>query len=105
VPVIVVFTKMDRLRFREQKRLTKQHIGLGMDTNEAKARAKVECIGAADAAYEESCVKVLQSDLVPRAWKHHCAVSYKRESMPRLCLCVNSDYPFVLNQTLNLLLS
>ncbi|KAE9410719.1 hypothetical protein BT96DRAFT_912200 [Gymnopus androsaceus JB14] len=67
VPVIVVFTKMDRLQFREQKRIKKSYVDSGMDSKAATAKAKVDC----------SCVKVLESSLVPKAWTKYCAVSNK----------------------------
>ncbi|EKM49677.1 uncharacterized protein PHACADRAFT_265240 [Phanerochaete carnosa HHB-10118-sp] len=77
VPVIVVFTKIDRLEFREQKRLKSEHIQSGMDKASATAKAKQDCIAAGVKEYEKSCVGVLKSDLVPNAWTHYCAVSYK----------------------------
>lgn len=77
VPVIVVFTKLDRLEYREQKRLRAEYIKAGMDKKDASAKAKTDSIGAAMKEYEKSCVNVLKSDLVPDAWAHYCAVSNK----------------------------
>lgn len=77
VPVIVVFTKMDRLQFREQKRIKKSYVDSGMDSKAATAKAKVDCVAAAISEYEQSCVKVLESSLVPKAWTKYCAVSNK----------------------------
>ncbi|KIM75259.1 hypothetical protein PILCRDRAFT_684233 [Piloderma croceum F 1598] len=77
VPVIVVFTKIDRLQFREQKRLKKIYIDRGMEAKPALAQAKTDCATEAAAAYQKSCVDVLQSDLIPAAWMKHCAVSNK----------------------------
>lgn len=79
VPVIVVFTKLDRLEFREQKRIKKMYVEQGMDGKSASILAKNEAAAAAASAYETTCVKVLESDLVPRAWTSHCSVSNKRE--------------------------
>lgn len=79
VPVIVVFTKLDRLEFREQKRIQKMYVKQGMDGKSASIQAKKEAAAAATLAYETSCVEVLESDLVPRAWSLHCSVSNKRE--------------------------
>ena len=80
---MIVFTKVDRLEFREQKRLKAEYIKAGMDKAMAAAKAKEESIEAAQEAYEESCVSVLKSKLVPPAWTHYCAVSYKRENLPK----------------------
>jgi hypothetical protein len=79
VPVIVAFTKVDRLEFKEQKRIKRQYLDQGMPSKEALQRAKAECIAAAAEEYEKCCVAVLQSDLVPPAWTRYCAVSNKRE--------------------------
>lgn len=68
---------MDRLRFREQKRIKKDHVAKGMDPKEATAQAKIDCIAVANADYEKSCVEVLRSMLPPEAWKKYCAVSIK----------------------------
>lgn len=84
VPVIVVFTKIDRLEFREQKRLQKHYIKTGMDLKAALAQAKTECVAAASAEFEKSCVMVLKSDLLPPAWMHYCPVSNKRIFAPLL---------------------
>jgi hypothetical protein len=77
VPVIVVFTKIDRLRFQEHKRIKRSYITNGMDAKAAAAQAKNDCVAAAAALYDKTCVQVLQSDLVPRAWMKYCAVSNK----------------------------
>lgn len=79
VPVIVVFTKIDRLQFREQKRLKKIYIEGGMEAKLALAQAKINCVAEAAAEYKKSCLDVLRSDLVPAAWSKCCAVSNKRE--------------------------
>jgi hypothetical protein len=48
-----------------------------MNPKAAAAKAKIDCVAAAAAQYEKSCVQILQSDLVPRAWMKYCAVSNK----------------------------
>lgn len=78
---MVVFTKLDRLEFKQQKLLKAEYINSGMDRAAATSRAKEECISAASEAYEESCVFVLKSKLVPHAWTDYCAVSYKRKHL------------------------
>ena len=78
VPVIVVFTKLDRLQFREQKRLKKLYVDQGMDPKSAQAKAKLDCVAAAKEQYETSCVAILQSSFVPAAWTRFCPVSNKR---------------------------
>ena len=78
--MIVVFTKIDRLEFKEQKRLKAHYISSGVDKVAATRNAKADCIDAAKKAYEESCVRVLKSSLVPAAWTHYCAVSNKRKN-------------------------
>lgn len=78
VPVIVVFTKLDRLQFREQKRLKKLYIDQGMDPKSAQAKAKLDCVAAAKKQYETSCVAILQSKFVPAAWTRFCPVSNKQ---------------------------
>jgi GTP-binding protein EngB required for normal cell division len=78
VPVIVVFTKIDRLQFKEQRRIKKLHIENGLNAKAATARAKIECVAAAAAEYEKCCVQILKSDLIPPAWMEYCAVSNKR---------------------------
>src|ERR1700734_1563943 len=75
VPVIVVFTKVDRLQFKEQKRIKKSYVENGMDQKSPTAKAKIDCVAAAAAQYEKSCVQVLKSGLVPPAWMKYCAVS------------------------------
>ncbi|KZP09568.1 hypothetical protein FIBSPDRAFT_900413 [Athelia psychrophila] len=77
VPVIVVFTKIDRLQFKEQKRIKKSYVEGGMDAKTATAKAKIDCVAAAAAEYEKSCVKILESGLVPKAWTKFCVVSNK----------------------------
>jgi len=85
VPVIVAFTKIDRLEFKEKKRLKKMYVEMGMDAKQALDRAKTECVAAAAAEYNKYCVEILESDLVPPAWTRYCPVSYKHpESIIKL---------------------
>jgi len=86
----VAFTKIDRLEFKEKKRLKKMYVEMGMDVKQALDRAKTECVVTAAAEYNKYCVEILESDLVPPAWTRYCPVSYKREptSLQRLTLCI-----------------
>lgn len=70
---------MDRLQFKEQKRIKKSYVDGGMDAKTATAKAKIDAVAAATSEYEKSCVKVLNSDLVPKAWTKFCVVSNKSE--------------------------
>jgi hypothetical protein len=83
VPLIVVFTKIDRLRFREQRQLKKTYMHSGMDAETATTRSHEESAAAVDAKFAKSCVEVLQSDRIPKAWAEYCAVSFKG-----LCSCI-----------------
>ena len=78
VPLIVVFTKLDKLEYRELQRLKTLYKGQGMDQQSALAKAKNDCVAAATKEYETSCVKILKSSLVPGAWTGFCPVSIKR---------------------------
>ena len=95
VPVIVVFTKLDRLQFREQKRLKKLYIDQGMDPKSAQAKAKLDCVAAAKKEYETSCVAILQSKFVPAAWARFCPVSNKRNAALRNLRHMLMFLPFV----------
>jgi len=95
VPVIVVFTKLDRLQFREQKRLKKLYIDQGMDPKSAQAKAKLDCVAAAKKEYETSCVAILQSKFVPAAWARFCPVSNKRNVALRNLRHMFMFLPFV----------
>ncbi|GJE91866.1 hypothetical protein PsYK624_080170 [Phanerochaete sordida] len=79
VPVIIVFTKLDRLEYREQRRLKAEYVEAGMDKKEAAVKARTDSIAEGVKAYERTCVSVLRSSLVPSAWTAHCAVSNKHE--------------------------
>jgi predicted GTPase len=79
VPVIVAFTKIDRLEFRVKKRLKQEYVAAGMDSKIAMQKAAEKCLAVAAAEYEKSCVDILRSDFVPKAWVSYCAVSNKSE--------------------------
>ena len=96
VPIIIVFTKIDRLEFKEQKRLKAEYISSGVDKVTATKRAKDVRIAAARSAYEKSCVSVLKSSLVPPAWTHYCAVSNKSKVVCHILelradVCIDQD--------------
>ena len=80
VPLIVVFTKLDRLQFRQRMRLKKTNTEGGMDPKAAAAKAETDCIASASDIYQKSCVDVLQSKRITgmQAWSAYCAVSIKR---------------------------
>lgn len=78
VPLIVVFTKLDKLQYRERERLRTLYRSQGMDPKSALAKAKDDCVAAATKEYENSCVEILKSRLVPAAWSRFCPVSNKR---------------------------
>ena len=75
--MIIVFTKLDRLRFQEKLRLKREYMKQGMDSQAAKEKAQNEHIASAEAKYNQSCVEVFQSVSVLKGWAKHCAVSNK----------------------------
>ncbi|KAF8638745.1 hypothetical protein AX17_001986 [Amanita inopinata Kibby_2008] len=77
IAMIVVFTKIDRLRFQEKRRLKKGYVQKGMDSRAATERAQSEHLASAEARYNESCVGVLQSVSALKDWAKYCAVSNK----------------------------
>ena len=101
VPVIIVFTKLDRLEFKEQKRLRAEYAQSGLDKATAIVKARQDCIAAALKAYEKSCVGVLKSKLVPPAWARYCAVSNKRMCTFAVNVCSASDDFQIPNRLLN----
>jgi hypothetical protein len=66
------------------KRLKAQYVAIGMNDKAAKERARMDCLATTTAEYQRSCVDVLRSDLVPRAWIEYGAVSNKSESTSTL---------------------
>ncbi|KAG1840195.1 hypothetical protein DFJ58DRAFT_907932 [Suillus subalutaceus] len=77
VPLIVVFTKLDKLQFSERMRLQKEYTSNGQNSK-AMRNAKEQYVAAAAKKYQSSCVDVLQSPKIPQAWSHYCAVSMKQ---------------------------
>ncbi|GJE91859.1 hypothetical protein PsYK624_080100 [Phanerochaete sordida] len=79
VPVIIVFTKFDRVEFREQRRLQNEYIESGMDERQAVIKAKTDSHSAALKTYHKTCVASLKSNLPSDAWTAHCAISSKHK--------------------------
>ena len=75
-----MFTKFDRVRFREQRRLQKEYIRAGMGEKQAAIQAKADSESAVPKTYDEICVSALKNSLPPETWTSHCAVSMKGTS-------------------------
>ncbi|GJE96835.1 hypothetical protein PsYK624_130420 [Phanerochaete sordida] len=77
VPVIIVFTKYDRILSRARNALHREHRQHGKDETTATALANQGASEVARRDYQKSCVDVLESKLTSASWMHHCAVSRK----------------------------
>lgn len=85
VPVIIAFTKFDRLKARERNRLTRQYMRTNMDEERASVMAQVDSEASAKAKFRESCVTFLESRLGCASWTTYCVVSQKdRDSINAL---------------------
>jgi len=84
IPIIVVFTKLDRLQFHEKRRLKKEYVRKGLSAQDAAARAEVEYINSSKEKYTDSCIKILESISVLKAWAKYTFVSCKREFINNL---------------------
>lgn len=81
VPLVVVFTKLDKLHFREKQRLKKEYKSKGQSLQEATTRAQEEYLETSKVKYTESCLKILNSIAVLKGWARHTFVSIKRKDI------------------------
>ncbi|KZT37749.1 hypothetical protein SISSUDRAFT_825033 [Sistotremastrum suecicum HHB10207 ss-3] len=77
VPLIVVFTKFDKLQFRQRQLARQRYIDAGMSKAEALERAKSASLKMAEDEFKRTCVNVLESDFVSKSWTSYCKVSIK----------------------------
>ncbi|KZS91516.1 hypothetical protein SISNIDRAFT_496568 [Sistotremastrum niveocremeum HHB9708] len=91
-PVIIVFTKYDRLVFREQESIKEQKLrnDPNLRPREAARQAKAEGKTKAAAIFEEKCVKVMKSKL-PRVWNAYCKVSRDDETSIGALVNITTD--------------
>ncbi|KZS96486.1 hypothetical protein SISNIDRAFT_483043 [Sistotremastrum niveocremeum HHB9708] len=76
-PLIVVFTKFDRLVKSMQLSLREDYMAQGLDRASAVEKSKLEAREKAVVEYKRTCVSVLNSGVVASAWSNFCFVSFK----------------------------